>query len=59
MKIEFWAVYDIRGLGELPFNLFKSDKVKVRFIQWTEDVYAEVIFADGYWYCPKPDTPQR
>ena len=40
---EFWAIYDIRSLGKIPFNLFSSKKIKVRFIQWEEDVYEKVL----------------
>ncbi|MBN1450067.1 MAG: hypothetical protein JW963_03555 [Anaerolineales bacterium] len=42
-EIEFWAIYDIEKLGKIVFPLFNPDKVKVRYFQWTEDVYERII----------------
>lgn len=38
-NIEFWAVYDIRGLGY--WNIGVPKTLKVRHIQWHADVYSE------------------
>ncbi len=35
--VEFWAMYNIQGLGELPFDPFPGGKVKYRPIQWEWD----------------------
>lgn len=41
--IELWAIYDLQGLGSLPFDICDSASVKVRFFQWAEDVYEKVL----------------
>jgi len=41
--IEFWAAYDIQKSGKMPFPLCDPDKVKIRYHQWTADVYEKVI----------------
>lgn len=41
--LEFWAIYDIRSLGEMPYDLCDAQKVKMRYIQWKEDVYDRVL----------------
>lgn len=41
--LELWAVYDIRSLGEMSFELCDPKKVKIRYFQWEEDVYEKVI----------------
>jgi glycosyltransferase involved in cell wall biosynthesis len=42
-ELELWAVYDIRSLGEMPFELCDPKKVKIRHFQWTDDVYENII----------------
>lgn len=38
-NIEFWAIYDVKGLGY--WNIGVPDGVKVRHIQWHSKVYSE------------------
>lgn len=40
-KIEFWAIYDIKGLGR--WNIGIPDGLKVRHIQWHPNVYTEEL----------------
>ncbi len=42
-ELELWAVYNIRALGDVPFELCHSKKCKVRYFQWREDVYTDVL----------------
>ncbi len=37
--LELWAIYDIKRLGPLPFDVFDETKIKIRYIQWADDVY--------------------
>lgn len=37
--LELWAVYDIRSLGKMQFDLCNRKKVKVRYFQWAGDIY--------------------
>ncbi|NTW43860.1 MAG: hypothetical protein HGB14_05360 [Anaerolineaceae bacterium] len=41
--LEFWAIYNMKKHGEMSFNLFNSSKIKVRYIQWAEDVYEKIL----------------
>jgi len=43
IELELWAIYDVRSLGEMPFELCDPKKVKVRYFQWKEDVYETLI----------------
>jgi glycosyltransferase involved in cell wall biosynthesis len=43
IELELWVIYDIRSLGEMPFELCDPKKVKVRYFQWKEDVYETLI----------------
>lgn len=40
-KIEFWAIYDIKGLGR--WNIGIPDGLKVKHIQWHPNVYIEEL----------------
>jgi len=38
-EIELWAVYDVRNLGAPSFQICDPRKVRIRYIQWSPDVY--------------------
>ncbi len=38
-NVEFWAMYDIKNLGNLAWDLFPKGTVKLREIQWEWDVF--------------------
>jgi len=41
--LEFWAIYNIKKLGEMRSRLSNSNKIKVRYIQWEDDVYEKIL----------------
>lgn len=42
-SLELWAIYDVRGLGSLPFDICDSARIKVRFFQWREAAYKDIL----------------
>ncbi|RME57121.1 hypothetical protein D6779_09370 [Candidatus Parcubacteria bacterium] len=42
-EVELWAVYNIDLLGKMPFDLCRARNCKVRYFQWHEGVYADVL----------------
>jgi len=42
-ELELWAIYDIQGAGDMPFEVCDSQKMKTRYIQWEESVYENIL----------------
>ena len=40
-QVEFWAIYNIRQLGKLEWNIFPSGRVTLREIQWEWNIFEE------------------
>jgi glycosyltransferase involved in cell wall biosynthesis len=42
-KIELWAIYDVKNLGKISPELCDPNRVPVRYIQWSSDVYEKEL----------------
>jgi len=41
--LELWAIYDIQNAGRVPFELCDSKNIKIRYVQWEDSVYKNVL----------------
>ena len=50
--LELWVIYNVQGAGRMPFELCDSKNIKIRYIQWEENVYKNILSQVGIGIVP-------